>query len=77
MSLLLASGYSVAEMTRSHENVRRLENIGEKPALCHVYNTESIKVSMVNFDPDIVISLLTDLPDDAKYLGGYSEKITG
>ncbi|WP_394295364.1 NAD(P)H-binding protein [Thermoplasma acidophilum] len=74
LPLLLAGGYFVAGMTRSPEKVRILENVGAKPILCDVYDPEDLEASIVSFDPDIIISLLTDLPDHARYVRDYSER---
>jgi uncharacterized protein YbjT (DUF2867 family) len=70
--LLLARGYSVAGLTRSQEDVVRV--LGAEPIVCDVYDLEQLKRLVGAFAPEVVVHLLTDLPDDRAKLSDYRER---
>lgn len=74
LPLLVSAGHVVAGMTRSPENVARLEALGAEPVLCDVYDAETLREAVVSFDPDAVMHQLTDLPDDAAKLPELHER---
>ena len=70
--LLLERGHAVAGLTRSQPDVVRA--LGAEPVVCDVYELERLKELVGAFDPEIVVHLLTDLPDDIDELPSYLER---
>ena len=70
--LLLQRGYVVAGLTRSQPDVVRA--LGAEPIVCDVYDVEKLKKLVGAFDPEIVVHLLTDLPDELDELPIYLER---
>jgi NAD(P)-dependent dehydrogenase (short-subunit alcohol dehydrogenase family) len=70
--LLVERGHSVAGLTRSQGDVVRA--LGAEPIVCDVYDLEQLKRLVGAFAPEIVVHLLTDLPDDRATLGDYLER---
>ena len=70
--LLVARGYTVAGLTRSQPDVVRA--LGAQPIVCDVYDLERLKRLVAAFDPEVVVHLLTDLPDDRAELPDYLER---
>jgi uncharacterized protein YbjT (DUF2867 family) len=62
--LLVGAGHDVAGMTRTPAKVDRLREQGAEPVVCDVYDLEALRVAITRFEPDLVISQLTDMPDD-------------
>ncbi|HKB93334.1 MAG TPA: NAD(P)-dependent oxidoreductase [Gaiellaceae bacterium] len=59
--LLLEEGHAVAGMTRSQpELVKRL---GGEPVVCDVYDLAALRDAVSSFEPELVLHMLTDLPD--------------
>jgi nucleoside-diphosphate-sugar epimerase len=70
--LLLQRGHVVAGLTRSQPEVVR--ELGAEPIVCDVYEAETLKQLVGAFDPEIVVHLLTDLPDELDELPDYLER---
>lgn len=71
VALLVAAGHTVAAMTRSAARVAELERLGAQPVVCDAYDAEGLRAAAAAFAPDLVMSQLTDLPDDpARTAGG-------
>jgi nucleoside-diphosphate-sugar epimerase len=66
--LLVAAGHHVAGMTRSPERAARLQSLGAEPVVCDVYDQPGLRDAVLGFAPDVVVSELTDLPDDRRQL---------
>ena len=64
--LLAAQGHVVAGMTRSEANVEALRGLGAEPVVCDVFDAARLRGAVIDFDPDLVMHQLTDLPDDAR-----------
>jgi uncharacterized protein YbjT (DUF2867 family) len=62
--LLVGAGHDVAGMTRTPAKVDRLREQGAEPVVCDVFDLEALRVAVTRFEPDLVISQLTDMPDD-------------
>lgn len=60
--LLLAEGHAVAGMTRSQPDV--VAELGAEPVVCDVYAAARLREAVAAFAPDLVLHMLTDLPDD-------------
>jgi hypothetical protein len=70
--LLLQRGHVVAGLTRSQADVVRA--LGAEPIVCDVYDVDALKHLVGAFSPEIVVHLLTDLPDDLDDLPDYLER---
>jgi NAD(P)-dependent dehydrogenase (short-subunit alcohol dehydrogenase family) len=70
--LLLARGHTVAGLTRSQPEVVRA--LGAQPIVCDVYDLPQLKRLVGAFAPEVVVHLLTDLPDDRAKLPDYLER---
>jgi len=62
--LLVEAGHEPAGMTRTAANLDRLRELGAEPVLCDVYDAIALRDAVVAFRPDVVVSELTDLPDE-------------
>ena len=72
--LLVAAGHVVAAMTRSPGKAQLLAELGAQPVVCDVFDREGLTAAVSGFRPEIVFHQLTDLPDEAADIGGYSER---
>lgn len=70
--LLLERGHLVAGLTRSWPEVVRA--LGAEPIVCDVFDLERLRALVGGFDPEVVVDLLTDLPDEAERLGEFAER---
>jgi nucleoside-diphosphate-sugar epimerase len=70
--LLVERGHVVAGLTRSQGEVVRA--LGAEPIVCDVYDAERLSALVGAFAPEIVVSLLTDLPDDRAQLAEYLDR---
>jgi uncharacterized protein YbjT (DUF2867 family) len=70
--LLLERGHVVAGLTRSQADVVRA--LGAEPIVCDVYDDVRLRRLVSEFDPHVVVHLLTDLPDDLAELPAYRER---
>jgi nucleoside-diphosphate-sugar epimerase len=68
---LLDAGFRVAGLTRSEEKAESLRQRGVIPVVCDVYSREPLIEAVQQFDPDVVMHQLTDLPDDKERLGEF------
>jgi NAD(P)H-binding len=68
--LLVAAGHTVAAMTRSAARVAQLERLGAEAVVCDAYEAEGLRAAVAAFEPDLVMSQLTDLPDDPAQVAG-------
>lgn len=71
--LLVGAGHVVGGLTRSPDKMRRLGRLGAEPILCDVFDRESLVRVVGDFEPDVVLNELTDLPDDAAKIGAFAE----
>jgi nucleoside-diphosphate-sugar epimerase len=69
-----ASGLLVAGMTRSPEKAILLRERGALPVVCDVFNLGALTQALAAFGPEVIFHQLTDLPDDAADLAGYSNR---
>lgn len=70
--LLVARGHVVAGLTRSQGELVR--SLGAEPLVCDVYDGVRLSELVGAFAPEIVVSLLTDLPDDIAQLPAFLER---
>lgn len=71
--LLFSMGHIVAGMTRTQMKTGLLSELGAEPVLCDVYDINRLKASVANFRPDLIIDLLTDLPDNTDDVPAYAD----
>jgi nucleoside-diphosphate-sugar epimerase len=64
--MLLAAGHVVAGLTRSNGELVRA--LGAEPIVCDVYDADRLRELVGAFAPDVVVDLLTDLPDEIERL---------
>jgi len=70
--LLVAAGHHVTGMTRSRSKADLLRALGAVPVACDVYDAEALRAAVKDACPDILMSQLTDLPDDPSTIGAFS-----
>jgi len=68
--LLLERGHVVAGLTRSNGELVR--SLGAEPIVCDVYDLEKLTSLVGAFAPEVVVHLLTDLPDERERLAEFS-----
>ena len=71
LPLMLAEGHVVAGMTRTPGKVEELCAAGVTPILCDVFDDKSLVAAVKDFQPDLVVHQLTDLPDDLVQLPDF------
>jgi uncharacterized protein YbjT (DUF2867 family) len=70
--LLVDAGNHVIGLTRSAEKRSLLEGLGAEPLVGDVFDREWLVVAVATSAPDLVLSQLTDLPDDLDQVGEYT-----
>jgi uncharacterized protein YbjT (DUF2867 family) len=70
---LIEAGHVVGGMTRSHGKTELLGRLGAAPILCDVFDREALIRAVRDFEPDVVLNELTDLPDDVARIGELAE----
>lgn len=70
--LLLARGHVVAGLTRAQPEVVR--SLGAEPIVCDVFELERLRAVVGAFAPEVVVDLLTDLPDEVERIGEFTER---
>ena len=68
---MLAAGHHVAAMTRSAGKLGGLELLGATPVLCDVFDAAELTGSVLEFRPDVLVHLVTDLHDDVGQLDAF------
>ncbi len=63
LPLLLAEGHVVAAMTRTAGKIDALRALGVKPVLCDLFDAGALIAAVKEFQPDVVLHQVTDLPD--------------
>lgn len=69
--LLRSEGHVVAGMTRSPEKMGSLSELGAEPVLCDVFDERGLNEAVADFEPDLVMHQLTDLPDDPERIPDF------
>lgn len=70
--LLVDAGHTVAGMTRSASKADRLAELGAEPVVVDVFDRDALIAAVVEFNPDIIVNELTDLPDDVNKIAEFS-----
>lgn len=66
--LLVAAGHDVAAMTRTFAKTAMLRDLGATPVVCDVYDSSRLIDVVGEVGPEVMISELTDLPDDPRQI---------
>src|SRR6187549_2819858 len=70
---LVQAGHVVGGMTRSSSKTDLLRHLGAEPILCDVFDREALVQAVRDFEPDVVLNELTDLPDDAAQISKLAD----
>jgi nucleoside-diphosphate-sugar epimerase len=70
---LVEAGYEVGGMTRSAGKADLIAELGAEPIVCDVFDRDSLIEAIVDFQPDVILSQLTDLPDDVTRIPEHGE----
>lgn len=68
--LLAAKGHEVWGMTRTPSKADTLRAVGAEPSVCDVYDLAALRDEVVDANPEMIMHLLTDLPDDVSSIEG-------
>jgi nucleoside-diphosphate-sugar epimerase len=68
--MLRERGHVVAGLTRSQGDLVR--SLGAEPIVCDVYDLERLRELVGAFAPEVVVHLLTDLPDEIERLPDFA-----
>ena len=71
LRLMLAEGHVIAAMTRTSQKVDGLRAHGVSPVLCDVFDARSLAAAIKDFQPDLVVHQMTDLPDEIEKLSEF------
>lgn len=73
VAVLIKDGHSVAGMTRSKDKMHLLVELGAEGVLCNVYDEKQVTRVVAAYDPNLIIDLLTDLPDRSDDIPSYTQ----
>jgi len=71
LPLMLADGHVVAAMTRTREKIDGLRAAGVTPVLCNVFDQNALAAAVKDFQPDVIVHQVTDLPDQIEELAEF------
>jgi nucleoside-diphosphate-sugar epimerase len=71
LPLMLAEGHVVAAMTRTKGKIDGLRTDGVTPVLCDLFDQRSLIAVVKDFQPDVVVHQVTDLPDELAKLADF------
>jgi len=70
---LVQAGHIVGGMTRSPGKMELLSQLGADPILCDVFDRDALIQAVRDFNPDVILNELTDLPDDVAKIGDHAD----
>ncbi|MEU4477994.1 NAD(P)-dependent oxidoreductase [Micromonospora sp. NPDC023966] len=70
---LVQAGHVVGGMTRSPSKTELLGQLGAEPILCDVFDRDALIQAVREFNPDVILNELTDLPDEVEKIGDHAE----
>ena len=70
---LVQAGHVVGGMTRSSGKTELLAELGAEPILCDVFDRDALIQAVRDFNPDVILNELTDLPDEVEKIGDHAE----
>lgn len=71
LPLMLAEGHVVAAMTRTPGKIDGLRAAGVTPVLCDIFDQGSLAAAVKDFQPDLIVHQVTDLPDQLEQLADF------
>jgi uncharacterized protein YbjT (DUF2867 family) len=71
---LIQAGHVVGGMTRTPSKIELVAHLGAEPILCDVFDRDALIEALRDFQPDVILNQLTDLPDDAANIGDHAER---
>ncbi|HEY4097009.1 MAG TPA: NAD-dependent epimerase/dehydratase family protein [Baekduia sp.] len=71
---LVEAGYTVGGMTRSESKTELLSALGAEPIVVDVFDRDALIQAVRDFQPDVVLNQLTDLPDDVTKIGDHADR---
>ena len=63
LPLMLSEGHVIAGMTRTRGKIDGLRAAGATPILCDIFDHDALAAAVKDFQPDLVVHQVTDLPD--------------
>jgi uncharacterized protein YbjT (DUF2867 family) len=69
--LLVAAGHQVTGMTRPPSKAVAVRALGADPLVCDVFETATLCAAVMDARPDVIMSQITDLPDDVTSIGEF------
>ncbi|MFC4019008.1 NAD-dependent epimerase/dehydratase family protein [Micromonospora sp. GCM10011542] len=70
---LVQAGHVVGGMTRSSDKTELLAQLGAEPILCDVFDRGALIKAVREFEPEVILNELTDLPDEVEKIGDHAE----
>ena len=70
--LLVAEGHEVRGMTRTPSKADTLRALGAEPSVCDVFDLPALRDAVLDAGPEMLMHLLTDLPDDVSAIDGFT-----
>jgi uncharacterized protein YbjT (DUF2867 family) len=70
---LIDAGHVVAGMTRSASKTDLLTRLGAQPRLGDVFDRDALIHTVCEFQPEVILNELTDLPDDVTKIGDHAQ----
>lgn len=74
LPLMLAEGHVIAAMTRTQGKIAGLRAAGVTPVLCDLFDQNSLTAAVKDFEPDLIVHQVTDLPDQIEKLADFLPK---
>ncbi len=71
---LVEAGHVVGGMTRSPRKMDLVVDLGAEAILCDVFERQALVRAVREFEPDVILDELTDLPDDVTQIGALAER---
>src|SRR5262245_27970340 len=71
LPLVLAEGHVIAGMSRTKDKTEGLRAVGVTPVWCDVFDRSSLTAAVKDFQPDLIVHQVTDLPDEIDRLADF------
>jgi len=71
IKLMLADGHVIAGMTRTPAKKEGLRAAGVTPVLCDLFDRQAVVAAVKDFQPDLIVHQVTDLPDKLEELDDF------
>jgi len=68
---MLAEGHVIAAMIRTRGKIDGLRASGVIPVLCDLFDQASLVAAVKDFQPDVIVHQVTDLPDQIEKLADF------